>query len=421
MKVLEPTEPWERRRGAVTEGPWMLKHRGRYYLMYSGSGANGPEYAIGYATSDSPLGAVHEVRDNPIAQQGHGVFGPGHHCVVEGPDGGLWMVYHQQDSTRVGWRRFLAIDPLWFDEQGIIARQGHVRCGPTFVPRVGCAVHNSNDTMSPQVGPLRRSTHCELSEHFERFAAMETKHVQYGTMQRWSLLVLVPPRRQPTGSRPRGRSRRGGRKEVSPDKAWPEYPRPQMVRPDWTNLNGLWEYAIAPRTPTSRPQWDGEILVPFAVESALSGVKKPVRPEQRLWYRRTVRGHRQWQGGSAAVAPLRRRRLAVHRVGQRPAGRRARGRLRSVHARCHRRSLRHGDERAGRWRSGIRPMRAIQPRGKQVLQPGGILYTAVTGIWQTVWLEPVPRDYIQSLKIVPDVDRTAASRSPCTAAARRCA
>ena len=139
VKVIEPTEPWERRRGAVTEGPWMLKHNGVYHLMYSGSGANGPEYAIGYATSNSPMGPFTKYAGNPIAKQGDGVFGPGHHCVVEGPDGGLWMVYHQQESTRVGWRRFLAIDPIWFDEQGIAPHQSHTRRRPTFVARVVAA------------------------------------------------------------------------------------------------------------------------------------------------------------------------------------------------------------------------------------------------------------------------------------------
>ncbi len=88
--------------------------------MYSGSGANGPEYAIGYATSESPLGPFTKYAQNPIARQGNGVYGPGHHCVVTGPDGQLWMVYHQQNSTKVGWDRFLAIDPLWFDEAGVI-------------------------------------------------------------------------------------------------------------------------------------------------------------------------------------------------------------------------------------------------------------------------------------------------------------
>jgi len=88
--------------------------------MYSGSGANRPDYAIGYATASSPMGPFTKYRGNPIAKQGNGVFGPGHHCVVTGPDGKLWMVYHQQNSARIGWARFLAIDPLWFDEQGVI-------------------------------------------------------------------------------------------------------------------------------------------------------------------------------------------------------------------------------------------------------------------------------------------------------------
>jgi beta-xylosidase len=119
-EVIRPTVDWERKKGAVTEGPWMLKHKGLYYLMYSGSGADGPDYAIGYATAKSPLGPFTKYAGNPIAHRGNGVFGPGHHCMVTAPDGKLWMVYHQQNSEKVGWSRFLAIDPLWFDEQGVI-------------------------------------------------------------------------------------------------------------------------------------------------------------------------------------------------------------------------------------------------------------------------------------------------------------
>lgn len=119
-EVIRPTADWERKKGAVTEGPWMLKHKGVYYLMYSGSGADGPDYGIGYATAKSPLGPFTKHPGNPIAHRGNGVFGPGHHSVVTGPDGKLWMVYHQQNSEQVGWNRFLAIDPLWFDEQGVI-------------------------------------------------------------------------------------------------------------------------------------------------------------------------------------------------------------------------------------------------------------------------------------------------------------
>ncbi len=117
--VIAPEASWECAHGSVAEGPWMLKHDGVYYLMYSGSGADGPDYAIGYATSKSPLGPFEKYAGNPIAKRGEGVFGPGHHSVVEGPAGDLWMVYHQKADTEIDWKRFLAIDPLWF-EDGVI-------------------------------------------------------------------------------------------------------------------------------------------------------------------------------------------------------------------------------------------------------------------------------------------------------------
>jgi len=119
-EVIHPTEPWEMKSGHVTEGPFMLKHSGTYYLMYSGTGADSPNYGIGYATAKSPLGPFEKYAGNPIAHRTKTVFGPGHHCVVEGPDKKLWMIYHQKVDEGQNYHRFIAIDPLWFDDRGVI-------------------------------------------------------------------------------------------------------------------------------------------------------------------------------------------------------------------------------------------------------------------------------------------------------------
>lgn len=100
--------------------PHVIRYEGRNHLMYSGSGADGPDYAIGYATARSPLGPFTKHSGNPIVRRGDGVFGPGHHCVVTGPGGGMWMVYHQQNGGEIGWQRFLAIDPIEFDAGGVL-------------------------------------------------------------------------------------------------------------------------------------------------------------------------------------------------------------------------------------------------------------------------------------------------------------
>ena len=118
VEVIHPTEHWEMASGHVTEGPFMLKRNGIFYLMYSGSGADTPNYAIGYATSKSPMGPFQKFAGNPIAHRGNGIYGPGHHCVVDGPNGKMWMVYHQKSNDGTNYRRFLALDPIWFDEAG---------------------------------------------------------------------------------------------------------------------------------------------------------------------------------------------------------------------------------------------------------------------------------------------------------------
>jgi len=104
----------------VTEGPWMVKHDGLYYLMYSGFGADRPNYAVGYATSDSPLGPFREAPSNPILHRDDaaGIYGPGHHCTIFGPDGQLKIVYHAKREVAVGWDREIRINDLCFTPGG---------------------------------------------------------------------------------------------------------------------------------------------------------------------------------------------------------------------------------------------------------------------------------------------------------------
>jgi beta-galactosidase/beta-glucuronidase len=195
-------------------------------------------------------------------------------------------------------------------------------------------------------------------------------------------------------------------KDLTPDNAWRDYPRPQLIRPDWQNLNGLWEYAITPKEQEEFPGVHGQILVPFPLESALSGVKRSLNPDERLWYRRTFILDPAWLG----------KRVLLH--------------FGAVDWEC---EVRVNDEVAGRHRGGYLPfwfditdavregenelLVAISDptdsswgaRGKQVLKPKSIWYTTVSGIWQTVWLEPVPESYIKGLRITPDFDHGAVS------------
>lgn len=181
----------------------------------------------------------------------------------------------------------------------------------------------------------------------------------------------------------------------------PEYPRPQMMRPTWVNLNGAWDYAIQPKEKSAPHTYDGKILVPYAVESLLSGVQKPLLPEQRLWYRRSF------------PAPVFNQtdRVLLH--------------FGAVDYECH---VWVNGKEIGSHRGGYLPFTfditealldgenelivsvwdptdtGLQQRGKQVLNPKGIWYTPISGIWQTVWLEVVPQISIASLKLTPDLD-----------------
>jgi beta-galactosidase/beta-glucuronidase len=192
--------------------------------------------------------------------------------------------------------------------------------------------------------------------------------------------------------------------QVNPDSVWPEYPRPQMVRKDWQNLNGLWDYAITARSNPAPAQYDGRILVPFAIESALSGVGKSVGTDNCLWYRRTFILPKEWTAhrillhfGAAdweATIWVNGTQVGSHQGGYDPFTFDITDAVRKDDVQ--ELIVRIWDPTNDHW----------QPRGKQVRQPEGIWYTSVTGIWQTVWLEPVPIGYIESIKITPDVDQS---------------
>lgn len=181
----------------------------------------------------------------------------------------------------------------------------------------------------------------------------------------------------------------------------PEYPRPQMVRDRWQNLNGLWNYAILPagEQPGS---WDGEILVPFAAESSLSGVGRTVGAECELWYERTFDVPAEWRDGRVLLhfgAVDWRADVWVNGVSM---GRHEGG------------FTPFGFDITSALKKGGNTLRVrvwdptddgFQPRGKQVRRPHSIWYTPVTGIWQTVWLEAVPDRYIRSVTPTPDLDR----------------
>jgi len=189
--------------------------------------------------------------------------------------------------------------------------------------------------------------------------------------------------------------------EVSPTNVWPEYPRPQLVRAEWLNLNGLWDWAITPEATNRPPQFTGRILVPFPVESALSGVMTNLDEHSKLWYRRRVAVPEAWRGQRVRLhfgAVDWRCQVWVNgrAIGQHEGGYDA---------------FTFDITEALRWKGAEEisvavtdPTEGDQPRGKQARKPEGIFYTSTSGIWQTVWLEPVPEVCIDRLKTVPDVD-----------------
>lgn len=114
-RMVKPDQPWERNKGAVTEGAEILKHKGTYYLTYSGSHFESPEYAMGYATSDSPLGPWKKYEFNPAMKSTAYAHGTAHHCFTESPDGKeIFIVYHRHHTLNATEPRALSIDRVRF-------------------------------------------------------------------------------------------------------------------------------------------------------------------------------------------------------------------------------------------------------------------------------------------------------------------
>ncbi len=198
--------------------------------------------------------------------------------------------------------------------------------------------------------------------------------------------------------------------QVNPVSPLPEYPRPQIERDQWVNLNGLWNYAVLPRGSAIPSETQGKILVPYAIESSLSGVQKKVGINNELWYSRKFTVPSAWKNRSVilhfgavdwkADVWVNNIKVGSHTGGYTPFSFDITPYLnkegdQKVDVRC-------WDPTDG----------GYQPRGKQVNRPNSIWYTSVTGIWQTVWLEPVGPVYIKGLKTVPNVDVKTVSVKP---------
>lgn len=187
-------------------------------------------------------------------------------------------------------------------------------------------------------------------------------------------------------------------KQVSPANALKEYPRPQLERKSWQNLNGLWDYAIT-RKDELPARYTGQILVPYPLESALSGVKKQLQPDQNLWYKTSFTpdhkgrillhfGAVDWQ----ATVYVNSKEAGIHTGGY------------TAFTLDITKYLQEGKNELTV--KVFDPTdQGIGPHGKQVLNPQNIYYTSTSGIWQTVWLENVPDNYIAGLTITPDIDK----------------
>jgi len=191
--------------------------------------------------------------------------------------------------------------------------------------------------------------------------------------------------------------------EVQPEKTWTEYPRPQMKRNSWKNLNGVWDYAITADNKAIPATWQGTILVPYPIESALSGVMKTLQPGETLWYHRVLKISSKLKSSRillnfeavdwSCVVYLDGNVIGTHKGGYDPFSFEITDNIEM--GKEHHLVLAVQDPSTD----------GYQPVGKQTNHPQGIWYTPSSGIWQTVWIETVPKAYIRNYTVVPDIDK----------------
>lgn len=190
--------------------------------------------------------------------------------------------------------------------------------------------------------------------------------------------------------------------KVDPENVLPEYPRPIMKRERWKNLNGLWDFALTPATSEKPEVFNEKILVPFAVESSLSGIQKTVGAEKVVWYKRSFDIPSEWSEQQIMLhfgavdwrteVFINDIKIGTHEGGYTPFSFNITPYLSTGNQTL---TVKVWDPTDA----------GPQPRGKQVNKPEGIWYTPVTGIWQTVWLEPVAKRHIQHIRTTPDIDK----------------
>ena len=191
-------------------------------------------------------------------------------------------------------------------------------------------------------------------------------------------------------------------KNLDPNKVWQEYPRPQLERKQWLNLNGIWSYSITDVNSQKPDNFDGEILVPFSIESSLSGVMKSLNEKQILWYYKEFEIPDNWKDKNIiihfnAVDWICELYINDNKIGEHSGGY-------SEFSFDITKNIKEGKNKI--LLKVFDPSdKGYQAVGKQTLNPNVIWYTSISGIWQTVWLEPVNEIYIQKLESNNDYDK----------------